>query len=199
MFVFLLMISCFIQAAPPSTIPLKVETSEPQKSTQSNDDFDKDSVDPKDTLQKPTPLGIWSKGPKAALSLGYFADQESIEKSKNNRFFVGASLRFLDRSWHRVALEGLWIQNNSVFLSGSWEYVPSRKPLRNYYGLGVAHKLVSSKEFRNLVELENYFVTASFGTEYLLQSTQALGAEIKGLLGTEAYAVQLSLRYIISF
>ncbi len=204
MLVKLFFILCFFihdlsWGAPPSKIPLKVETSESKTQPTPSADYPEDSVDPSMNSAPPKAQGIWSLGAKGSILGGYFADQESIEQSKDNRYFLGLSLRFLDRSWHRVNIEALWVQNNNLIVSGSWEYVPSRKPLRTYYGLGFSQRLVSDKEFRNIIELENYYLTASVGAEYLLESRDAFGAELKGLVGTEDYAVQLTLRYIISF
>ena len=86
-----------------------------------------------------------------------------------------------------------------MFIGASWEFTPSRKRVRSYYGFGVAHLLVSNKQFSNLVDADSYYLTAQYGLEFLLANHHGWNVEIKGFWSGANYATQGSVGYIIPF
>ena len=186
-------------AAKNKTYWYKVESKKPEKKSKNKNPYPYDSVE-KDLPRKNfSEIGFWSLKPKLGLSAGFHADKEVFENDKTNRWFFNANLYFRNRPWHRFVINTLILQNNSAFVGGEWQYTPSRKHARNYYGIGVAHLLVSEKEFSNLVEQEAYHVTATVGREFLMRSQHAWFIEAKGFFTFENYALQLSAGYIIPF
>lgn len=177
----------------------KVESQEEEKKTKTPDPYPYDSVEKDAPTKVFREVGFWSLRPKLGLSGGFHADKSFFKEKENNRFFLNASVQFLTKPWHRVTANAQLIQNNSMFIGGSWEFTPSRKRIRNYYGLGLAHLLVSQKEFSNLVDWDHYYVTIKYGWEFLLANQYGWNAEIKGFWSGNNYAVQASIGYIIPF
>lgn len=178
----------------------KVESKENEKKTKTHNPYPYDSVEKSAPSKKFAKTMMWSLRPKLSLSTGFHVDKAVLEDDKTNRFFFSAALRFHNRPAHRIAVNTQIMQNNSMFLGAAWELTPSRERARSYYGIGLAHLLVSEKEFSNLVEWDNYHLTAHYGYEVLLQNDRAWSVEIKGFLASGGnYAAQLSGGYIVSF
>ena len=177
----------------------KVESKKTQKESKPEPFYPYDSVEKDDKNRSFKEIGFWSLRPKIGLSLGFHADKAVFKNSKSNRGFLDSKIYFYNQPWYRVTLNVQIIQNNSAFLGGSLEYTPSRESSRNYYGVGASHLLVSEKEFSNLVEPDSYYLTATFGREFLLQTGHAWFVESKGYWSGNNYAIQLALGYIIPF
>lgn len=177
----------------------KVESDPPKKEIKTNPHYLYDSVERDDKKTLFSEVGFWSLRPKLGLSFGFHADKAVFTDSKTNRFFIDSKVYFRNRPWHRVTLNVQVIQNNSAFVGANWEYTPERTASRNYYGLGVAHRLVSNKEFSNLVEPDSYYATFNVGREYLQRNGNAWFGECKGLWSGNNFAIQLSIGYIIPF
>lgn len=193
----LLLLSFSSLAAKKKDYWLKVESDSPQKKTKNNKPYPYDSLEADNPNKSFSETGFWSLQPKLLFTGGFHGDKAFIREGKTNRWFLGSGLQFRNHPWHRITIIGQLQQNNTLFVSGAWEYTPSRKAFRHYYGAGLAHLLVSDKQLSNLVELEHYFVTLSAGFEYLLQSRHGVMLEAKGFLGTNNYAVQITLGYLI--
>lgn len=177
----------------------KVESKKQEKKSTNQTPYPYDSVEKQLPNKKFREIGFWSLRPKVALSGGFHADKAVFEDDKTNRFFFNSALYFRQRPWHRFAINALILQNNSAFVGGEWQFTPSRESSRNYYGAGIAHLLVSEKEFSNIVEFDAYYLTATFGREFLLQSQHAWFAEAKAYISSENYALQIGVGYIIPF
>lgn len=175
----------------------KVETNSEEKTRQKGDDYLYDSLEAPDSKPTFVDLGVWTLENNLVLKGGFHADEKFLKEDKSNRFLGGVGYRFFQRAWYRISIEGNLIQNNSFIVGGAWEYLPSRKPSRFYYGAGISHLLFADKEFRNFVEGENYFVTGHVGWENLMKSKHAWALEAKFYLTSGTYAHQISASYII--
>ncbi|MEM7647337.1 MAG: hypothetical protein AAF203_10540, partial [Pseudomonadota bacterium] len=175
----------------------KVESESETKKTQKKSTYEFDSVEPSRGRRKFRPMPLWTLTPKLQLGGGFHADNELFEKSYADKFFGLVGLKFRNRPTNRLSTQALFIVNNSLLLNASYEFTPSRKQNRNYYGVGVSHLLVSDKEFANLVEFDNYFVTGTYGYESLFSDGRGYWFEVRGYLGDSRYAVQIQVGYII--
>jgi len=175
----------------------KVENKVPEKKQKVSSSYPYDSVEKAASVTNFSEIGFWSLRPKLSLAGGFHADKAVFKDKKSNRWFFSTSLQFRNRPWQRISANVLLLQNNSMFVGSSWEYTPSRGSTRQYYGVGVAHLLVSEKEFSNLVEKESYYLTLHYGLEILLRSKNAIAIELKGFLTGNNHALQLSVGYII--
>ncbi len=177
----------------------KVESQQPEKKSKPRPFYPYDSVE-KDAPQKTfKEIGFWSLRPKLGLSGGFHADRSFFDNDDADRFFINSTIQFRTRPWHRWSANVQLLQNNSMFVGAAWEITPSRESARSYYGVGVAHLLVSRKEFSNLVEPENYAVTAHYGWEFLLSNQHGWNLELKAFWSGSNPAIQFAAGYIIPF
>ena len=175
----------------------KVESPQEVKSEEDKNPYQFDSLESPGDRKNFSDIGYWSRRPKWSIGAGFLADSEVFDKGKTNRWFIATEISFLNKMWHRFIAGGLLLQNNTFFLNSSWHYLPSRKAFRSYYGLGVAIQLLAEKESRSLLEVENYFLTATFGLEQLLTASSGLRGEVKTYLGTKNSGVHLLFSYIL--
>jgi len=175
----------------------KVESKKPEKKQESPNPYPYDSVEKSAPDTQFYEIGFWSLRPKLSLSGGFHADKAVLKEGESNRFFFNTGLHFFNHPWYRINANILLLQNNSMFVGTSWEYTASRKSSRDYFGVGVAHRLISEKEFNNLVEGESYYLTAHYGLEFLLKSQRGISVELKGYYSSNNYALQLAFGYII--
>lgn len=194
----ILMFSSVAIAAKTENHWLKVESEEKKQEIIDPATYPYDSLEPQLMNKKFTEIGFWSLQPKLIFSGGFHGDKAFFETQKDNRWFFNSEIKFFNKPWHRWSGGVLFLQNNSLFLHGAWEYTPSRKPTRSYYGIGAAHRLISEKEFRNFLEGENYYLTLNTGFEFLARSQNAWNIELKGFLSSDNYVAQLSIGYMIS-
>lgn len=157
-----------------------------------------DSLGAQQTEKKFSEIGFWSLKPKLVLAAGFHGDKAFFTEDRDNRWFFNTSLKFRNRPWHRWSGGVQLLQNNSLFVHGAWEYTPSRKAMRHYHGVGASLRLVSEKEFRNLVETDNYYFTVNTGIEFLQKSQRAWIVELKGMVSTEDYVLQLAIGYVFN-
>jgi len=177
----------------------KVESKKSEKKKKTIPFYPYDSLEKGASKQSFKEIGFWSLRPKLGLSGGFHADRSLFSDHRLNRFFLNTSLQFRTRPTHRLTANAQLLLNNSMFIGGSWEFTPSRKRTRTYYGGGIAHKLVSNKQFSNLVEGESYYVTAQYGWEMLKPSGNGWTIEVKGFLSSADRAIQLSWGYLLPF
>jgi hypothetical protein len=160
---------------------------------------------PYDSLEQTVPekefkeVGFWSLQPKLVLGGGFRVDEEVLDGRRYDRVFINASILFRNRPWHRLQGGFQLVHSNALLMGLTWEFTPSRERVRSYYGFGLSNLLVSDKEFRNFLEIDNYFATGVYGWEFLLPSGRGWNIEIKGYLGAEEQALQFSGGYIIPF
>lgn len=176
---------------------LKVETQKEQPKQSQKDTHLYDSLEaPIETPAFASP-GLWTLDTRVTAGFGFLADRAFWETGNSSRWFFNAGLQWRVRPWHRLSSQVLLLQNNTLFLSTSWDYTPSRTQFRPYYGVGLAHQVLASKQISNLLEIEQYYLTGKAGIEYLLESKHGLLAEAKLLLGTQSYALQVTFGYLI--
>ncbi len=177
----------------------KVETKNDEKKSKNPEYYPYDSVEkgaPKKTFSE---VGFWSLRPKLGLSGGFQGDKAVFTESRTDRFFINASVQFLTQPWYRVAAHFQLMQANSLFAGASLEFTPSRKRVRSYYGFGLAHLLVSKKQFSNLVEADSYYLTGNYGWEFLLRNQHGWNIELKAFWSGSNQALQVAVGYIIPF
>lgn len=177
----------------------KVESPKQERQNKKKDHYLYDSVEKSKMNRSFEAENFWSLRPKISLGGGYHADKALFNEGKTNRFFINGSLAFRNRPWHRLVANILLLQNNSLFTGFSVEFTPSREKNRTYYGFGVAHQMVADKEFSNLVDVDNYYVTAQYGWEFLRPDSHGFSVELKGFLSSTNYAIQFGGAYIIPF
>jgi hypothetical protein len=160
---------------------------------------------PYDSLEQTVPeksLRRWAFG-HFNLNLfwvvGFGWMKRSSDGRRYDRVFINASILFRNRPWHRLQGGFQLVHSNALLMGLTWEFTPSRERVRSYYGFGLSNLLVSDKEFRNFLEIDNYFATGVYGWEFLLPSGRGWNIEIKGYLGAEEQALQFSGGYIIPF
>lgn len=185
----------FSHAAPDPQNVIKVESENQKNNPQPPLSPDwKESLDTVSPALQRNTESIWPLRSHFYLSLGFFADQAFVEHDQRDRWVLGAGAKFRDRSWHRWSAEGQWIINNTFLANAQWEYLTSRRPLRQFWGLGVTQLWEPQKEIRNILETENFYLTVGIGLEQLYQKNRAWSVDIKALWGLESYGVLLTLR-----
>lgn len=175
----------------------KVESEKEKTKTDDPPSYPYDSLENTEEKKVFREVGFWPNSSNLSFGGGFFADEEFFKNSKTNRWFINSDITFRNRAWHRLIVGGTLIQNNSFLFNLGWQYTPSRKPIRTFYGLGLAHLLYSEDEFRSLLVSGNYFVTASTGIEILQKSQRGWRGELKAYVGSGTYAVHFLINYIV--
>lgn len=176
---------------------LNVQSEKKEKNNQNKPNYPYDSLESTQDKRNFSTSVFWTLQPRLTLGGGFHADKTYFQTGQPNRWFITSGLHFLNNPTYRINANLQLIQNNTLFASGSWDYTPSRKALRHYYGLGLAHRLISDKKFANFVEADSYFITASAGLEYLMKSKKGVACELKVFWGGSSYSLQLTFNYII--
>jgi hypothetical protein len=177
----------------------KVETKEKPKTSKKAEDFHYDSLENPVPMKKFVSPSFWSLRPKLTLGAGFHADKNAFKGNQWDRLFLIAGARFFVQPWHRWTAQVQLLQNNTMFVSAAWEITHSREAARSYYGFGLAHLLLTDKEFSNFVEPDSYHLTAHYGWEFLLEKHRAWNTEVKAFWSGNNYALQLSVGYLIGF
>jgi hypothetical protein len=185
-------------AAKDKNFSIKVESDDKISKKTQQTSYSNESLETASPKIQYSESGYWSQIPKLIISGGFHGDKEFIENGEDKRWLFNTGLLFHHRNWYRFNINGLILQNNNFILSGSWEYTPSRKSIRAVYGIGLSHLMISSKEFRNFLEVKNYFLTGHIGIEYLLDQRQGLMAQAKAFANFDSYALQVTIGYIIA-
>ena len=195
--IFLLSLSAPLQAAPSGHGSIKVETSTQTREPTEPSTYPYDSLDKARARNVKRPHRQWPLRSQLIFSTGFFTPTDDFRQPPLDMLFFQVGMQFFTRPTYRYRIQTTLLPQEGLMVSGSWEYTPSRKVWRPYYGLGAAHKLLAQREFSNLVELSQYYVTAQAGLEYRLPGSGGLSFELKTYLGTEDAALQLSVGYII--
>ena len=195
--IFLFSTSLPTQAATPGHGSIKVETDKPTHDSTHPPAYPYDSVDKARTKKTKPAHRQWPLRSQLLFSTGLYTPTDSWSSKTLEMLFFQVGLQFLTRPTYRYRLQTTILPEEGLMVSGTWDYTPSRKMWRPYYGVGAAHKLLAQREFSNLVELSQYYVTAQAGFEYRLPNSGGLSFELKTFIGTEDRAVQISFGYII--
>ena len=195
--VFLLNASNFSWAAPPKDHWYKVETPKKEKAKKTPRSHQQDSIEIQNIEAPVQKTILWNLEQKLLFGGGLLADRGTFEKNYWDRFFIMTGLRFRQRPTYRLSALAQLLQSNTFFLNANVDFTPSRKAKRTYYGFGVAHQLISEKEFANFVDRSNFFVTGHYGYEFLTSSRRGYSVEFKTFLGSENYAFQISIGFIL--
>ncbi len=200
-----IILSLLLSLAPLSAIAAKnkdnwynVESDLEKEKDEKSENYPYDSVDSPKGKPITTHSYFWNLRPKIGFSGGFHADKSVFNNNQNNRFFINTHMRFYNQPWNRWVANLQLLQNNTFFISASWELTPSRKANRSYYGLGLSHRLVSEQELNNFVDQENFYINLQWGREMLISKNRAWFFELRGLASMEDYVLQLSIGYELS-
>jgi hypothetical protein len=141
---------------------------------------------------------FWTLDPKLGLGLGALINSDRLNEPVIGWMTAQVDLNLLVSPTYRYSLQLLVLPSDSVFLSASWEATPSRKALRPFYGLGLAHQMIANKEFSNLVEWDQYFLTLQAGIEYNLPSQNGVRAELKSFINRQDPSLLVNLSYLFN-
>lgn len=186
-----------LKAAPSRDGSIKVETSTQTSEPSNHPTYPYDSVDRAKLQADASAHRQWPLRSQLLFSSGFYTPAGSWNPRTLEMFFLQAGVQFVTRPTYRYRVQMTLLPEEGLMINGTWEYTPSRKVWRPYYGIGAAHKLLAQREFTNLVELSQYYVTAQAGLEYRLPKSGGLSFELKTFIGTEDSALQLSVGYII--
>jgi hypothetical protein len=141
---------------------------------------------------------FWTLDPKLGLGLGALVNSDRLNEPVISWMTAHVDINLLVSPTYRYNLQLLVLPSDSVFLSASWETTPSRKALRPFYGFGLAHQMIAHKEFSNLVEWDQYFLTLQAGIEYQLPSQNGVRAELKSFINRQDPSLLLNFSYLFN-